>query len=120
MVQNKAFAVILDDDYQNDEAALLLLKQDRFYSRCINFAIKCTQSTRHSTMFPPIPNYRDKMRNLKPYKEHFYCTSGYNQSPIPALATLLNKHTWRCSQEDKESSYYIICVFIILMDYELS
>ena len=62
MIQQKTFAVILGNDYQNYEAALLLLKQDRLDSRRTNlshnFATKCTQSPMHSSLFPPNSNYR--------------------------------------------------------------
>ena len=67
MVQNKACAVILGK------------------------ALKCSVSTRHISMFPPNPNFRQNMRNPKPFKEHLCKTYRYYNSPIPYLARILNK-----------------------------
>ena len=59
MVQKKALAVSLGMDYVNYEAALLTLKQQRLDTRrldiCYKFALKCTNSHRHSFMFTPTP-----------------------------------------------------------------
>jgi hypothetical protein len=102
MVQKKAFAVILGRGYTSYESALLSLKQERLDKRRENlsykFALKCTESTRHKTMFPPNPNYRPNMRHPKPYLEHKCHTSRYYNSTIPTLARLLNKRSTRPSQ----------------------
>ena len=94
-VQKKAFAIILGNEYSNYNLALQTLKQDRLESRRIElaykFAIKCTKSRRHSTMFPRNPVYRENMRNSKPFAEFQCHTSRYFNSTIPALARLLNK-----------------------------
>ena len=62
MVQKKAFALILGRSYTSYEAALLNLKQERLDTRrqtlSHKFALKCTQSSKHSHMFPPNPNFR--------------------------------------------------------------
>ena len=97
MVQKKALAVILGMDYVNYEAALLTLQQQRLDTRrldiCYKFALKCTNSPRHSFMFPPNPNHRANMRHPKPYKEYLCHTGRYFNSPIPALSRLLNKRS---------------------------
>ena len=97
MVQKKAFAIILGKDYESYESALLTLHQERLDSRrkdlSYKFAIKCTKSKRHSSMFPPNPTYRPNMRHPKPYKEYVCHTSRYYISEIPALARLLNKYS---------------------------
>ena len=95
MVQKKAFAVILGQQYTSYKAALSMLNQERLDKRRLdlshNFALKCTKSARHSSMFPPNPNFRPNMRHPKPFMEHQCHTSRYYHSPIPALARLLNK-----------------------------
>ena len=94
-VQKKAFAVILGKKYQTYEEALQTLNQDRLDTRraelAFKFALKCSKSTRHSAMFPRNPVYRENMRNSKPFVEIKCHTSRYYNSPIPALARLLNK-----------------------------
>ena len=95
MVQKKAFAIILGKDYVSYESALLTLHQERLDLRreelSYKFALKCSKSKRHSSMFPPNPTYRPNMRHPKPYMEHVCHTSRYYNSAIPALARLLNK-----------------------------
>ena len=95
MVQKKACAVILGKDYTNYETALTGLCLERLDTRrtglCLNFALKCSVSTKHKSMFPTNPNIRQNMRNPKPFKEHLCNTSRYYNSPIPYLARILNK-----------------------------
>ena len=97
MVQKKAFAVILGADYVSYESALLALDQERLDKRRLDlsykFASKCTMSPRHSSIFPPNPNYRPNMRHPKPFMEHLCHTSRYFSSPVPFLARLLNKRS---------------------------
>ena len=97
MVQKKAFAIILGNGYSNYQSALSVLCQDRLDARrlhlCSKFALKCSQSTRHMTMFPANPIYRPNMRNPKPFKEFQCKTSRYFKSSIPFLARLLNKNS---------------------------
>ena len=94
-VQKKAFAIILGKEYQTYEIALQTLKQDRLDTRrtelAYKFALKCSKSTRHSAMFPRNPIYRENLRNSKPFLEFQCHSSRYFNSPIPALARLLNK-----------------------------
>ena len=96
-VQKKAFAVILGRNYTSYESALSLLKLERLDIRrvnlCHSFALKSAKSSRHQSMFPPNPHYRQNMRNPKPYMEHSCNTSRYFSSPIPYLARLLNKRS---------------------------
>ena len=95
MVQKKAFAIILGSKYSSYEVALATLNQERLEIRreqlSYKFALKCTESNRHRTMFPPNPSYRPNMRNPKPFQEFQCHTSRYFHSTIPALARLLNK-----------------------------
>ena len=102
MVQKKAFAIILGRTYTSYESALLSLRQERLDKRrqelSYKFALKCTQSHKHSSMFPPNPNYRPNMRHPKPYMEHLCHTSRYYSSPIPSLARLLNKRYTKPNQ----------------------
>ena len=95
MVQKKAFAIILGSKYSSYEVALATLNQERLEIRreqlSYKFALKCTESNRHRTMFPPNPSYRPNIRNPKPFQEFQCHTSRYFHSTIPALARLLNK-----------------------------
>ena len=95
MVQKKAFVLILGRRYTSYEAALLNLKQERLDTRrqtlSYKFALKCTQSNKHSHMFPPNPNFRENMRHPKPFLEYNCHTSKYYNSPMPSLARLLNR-----------------------------
>ena len=56
MVQKKAFAIILGNQYTSYETALSTLNQERLDSRhdqlSLKFALKCTESTTHKSMFP--------------------------------------------------------------------
>ena len=95
MVQKKAFVIILGLGYRSYESALETLKQERLDSRretlCLNFALKCSKSPKHSSMFPLNTNIRENMRYIKRYKEHKCKTSRYYKSSIPYMARLLNK-----------------------------
>ena len=94
-VQKKAFAIILGNRYHNYESALLELKLERLDQRrltlCYNFAIKCTKSDKHSTMFPTNPNHRVDRSSSKPYLERLCRTARHYNSPVPFLSRLLNK-----------------------------
>ena len=94
MVQKKALAIILGRQYSSYETALNTLNLERLDTRredlSFRFALKCTKSHRHNSMFPPNPNYRPNMRNPKPFLEYQCHTSRYFNSAIPALSRLLN------------------------------
>ena len=97
MVQKKALAIIMDRKYTSYDHVLLQLNLDRLDVRreqlCLSFALKCVNSPKHKSMFPPNPNHRPNMRNPKPYKEFNCNTSKYFNSPVPYLAWLLNSGT---------------------------
>ena len=97
MVQKKALAIIMDRKYTSYDHVLLQLNLDRLDVRreqlCLSFALKCVNSPKHKSMFPPNPNHRPNMRNPKPYKEQFCNTARYYHSSIPYLARLLNKNS---------------------------
>ena len=84
-------------DYNSYESALSLLKLERLDTRranlCHSFTLKSAKSSRHQSMFPLNPTYRQKIRNPKPYMEHNCNTSRYFSSPIPYLSRLLNKRS---------------------------
>ena len=96
-VQKKALAVILGKDYNSYESALSQLNLERLDTRrenlCHSFALKSAKSARHQEMFPLNPNFRQNMRNRKPYMEHTCNTSRYFNSPIPHLTRLLNRRS---------------------------
>ena len=97
LVQKKAFAIILGNQYANYQNALLALNQDRLAVRreklCLKFATKCVNSDGHSHMFKTSPNSRSNTRWSKPFEEPLCHTSRYFHSPIPFLTRLLNKNT---------------------------
>ena len=95
MVQKKACAIILGENYASYESALETLQLERLDARratlCQNFALKCTKSPQHSSMFPLNTNLRENMRYVKKFKEHHCRTSRYYKSSVPYMARLLNK-----------------------------
>ena len=97
LVQKKALAIILAQNYSNYEEALVSAKLGRLDKRrekiCLSFAQKCTKSSKHQSMFPRNPNMRANSRNPKPYKEFNCNTSRYFNSPVPYLARLPNSGT---------------------------
>ena len=96
MVQKKACAIILGRNYVRYESALSNLGLERLDTRrttlCLNFALKCSKSTKHMSMFPPNPIFRANMRKPKPFREYQCLTSRYFNSPLPYLTRLLNKN----------------------------
>ena len=94
-VQKKAFTIILENRNNKYESGLLVFKIDRLDQRhltlCYNFAMKCTKSSRHSSMFPTNPNHRVDRSSSKPYLERLCRTARHYNSPVPFLSRLLNK-----------------------------
>ena len=91
MVQKKAFAIILVS-YESVLETLQLERLDaRRESLSHNFALKCTKSSQHNTIFPLNTNFRENMRHTKKFKEHQCRTSRYYKSAVPYIARLLNK-----------------------------
>ena len=94
--------VILGREYISYENALTTLKLERLDTRreniSLRFAIKCTQSDRHSSMFPKNPNFRPNTRHPKPFLEPWCSTSRYFNSTIPALTRLLNENSVNSNQ----------------------
>ena len=92
MIQKKALVIILGVNYTSYESALSELNVERLDHRrtelCYSFALKCTKSPKHNSMFPL--NNRVNSRNPKPYKEFPCKSSRYFNSPIPYLSRLLN------------------------------
>ena len=90
MVLEKAFAVILGENYMSYERASLQLNMERLVTRreiiSIKFALKFTKSVRHIHMFPTNPNFRANMRCPQPFIEFACHTSRYFNSSIPSFA----------------------------------
>ena len=97
LVQKKAFAIILGNQYASYQATPLVLHQDRLDVRreklCLKFASKCVKSEKHGHMFKITPNNRSNARWSKPFVEPLCHTARYYYSPIPFLTRLLNKNT---------------------------
>ena len=95
MVQKRAFAIILGREYSSYETALNTLEQERLSTRrtnlCYSFALKCSKSSKHASMFPLNNSAKQNTRNYKPFLEFKCNTSRFFNSPIPSLTRLLNK-----------------------------
>ena len=94
MTQKKALAIILGKEYVSYENALSKLGLERLDSRrlklCYEFALKCTKSVRHSSMFPFNKLSGHNTTNPKKYAEPVCNTSRYFNSSIPYMTRLLN------------------------------
>ena len=93
--QKKAFAIILESKFENYEAALKNLQQERLSVRreaaAIKFAQKCLDNPKHSDMFPRNPPVKYSMRNRKPFKEYYCSTDRMYKSSLPTITRLLNQ-----------------------------
>ena len=92
--QKKALTIILGKEYVSYENALFKLGLERLDSRrlklCYKFALKCTKSVRHSSMFPLNKVSGHNTRNPKKYEEPVCSTSRYFNICIPYMTRLLN------------------------------
>ena len=95
MVQKRAFAIFLGREYSSYETALNTLEQERLSTcrtyLCYSFALKCSKSSKHASMFPLNNSAKHNTRNNKPFLEFKCNTSRCFNSPIPSLTRLLNK-----------------------------
>ena len=94
--QKKAFAIILQNDYQSYEKALKKLNQERLSDRrtiaAIKFGEKCVKNPKHTDMFPVNHSGREDIRgHRKPFKEYFCRTGRFYDSSIPTITRLLNE-----------------------------
>ena len=96
MVQKKVCAIIIGRNYEKYESALKTLGLECLDTRrttlCLNFALRCSKSKKHMSMFPKNPSYRENMRKARPFKERQCSSSRYFNSPLPYLIRLLNKN----------------------------
>ena len=94
-VQKKALIIILGSKYQCYKSGLAQLHLERLDLRrltlCRNFALKCSKSPRHCSMFPANPNFRQNMRCPKPFLERSCHTARHYNSAVPFLSRLLNQ-----------------------------
>ena len=94
MIQKKAFVIILGSRYKNYNNALKILSQEKLQTRrlklCENFAVKCTQNSRHADLFPTKPVSQRNTRQKQKYIEPKCITSRYYNSAVPFLTRLLN------------------------------
>ena len=94
LVQKKALAIILGRGYLNYESALAQLQLDRLDTRrtklSLNFAVSCTKSVKHKSMFPRNPDNGLNLRHPKIFAEPLCKTSRYFNSPVSYLSRLLN------------------------------
>ena len=132
-VQKKAFAIILGREYSNYESALKILGQERLSTRrtnlCYSFALKCSMSKKHASMFPLNDSPNQNTRNRKPFLEFKCNTSRYYNSPIPSLTRLLNnppvpQTEWiQChgttASTIRQLFFFYSCNFLLWMDYEI-
>ena len=111
-VQNEPLVNILGSRHQNYETALQAYKLERLDARrlslCYNFAVKCTNSPKHYSMFPTNPNYRQSMRSPKQFLERLCQTSRHFNSAIPFLTRLLNT-----GLKSKSWGNYLLLIIVI-------
>ena len=96
-VQKNAFRIILKNEYQTYEKALMKLEMEKLCDRreklCLNFAQKCVKNSRTTHMFPQNTKLHD-MQTRNP--EKFYVQHALNDrmknSPIIYMQNLLNTH----------------------------
>ena len=87
LVQKKALAIILGNNYCNYEATLTHLQLERLDTRrtklSYNFALSCTKNVKHRSMFTTLnPNPRQNMRKVEMYSEVTCNTSYYFNCPV--------------------------------------
>ena len=94
-VQKVALRLILKENYDNYDQALLLLDLEKLQTRrtdlCLRFAKKCLKNEKSSSMFPLNPGYDPRLRNSDKYEVKFAHNSRLMNSSIPFLQRLLNE-----------------------------
>ena len=95
-IQKTALKIILDESYVSYESALEMVGlqslYDRREKRCLEFAIKCTNNKRTTTMFPQNTKQTTSSRKHEPFIVNFARTETYRRSAIPYCQRLLNNH----------------------------
>ena len=94
--QQKAFAIILQNEFHSYSRALERLGQERLSVRrtaaALKFGEKCLQNPKHSDMFPRSLQGRLNLRGQRvPFQEQLCRTDRLSDSSIPAITRLLNE-----------------------------
>ena len=102
-VQKSAMKIILKNRFQGYQNALNRLKlktlSERREELCLNFAIKCTNNSKLSSMFPRNEkNHQVETRKYEKYKVDFAYTRRLQNSSIIHMQKLLNEHEARINQ----------------------
>ena len=96
-IQKTSLKIILGDMYIDYESALEMSGLETLFSRrakrCLDFALKCTQHSKNSRLFP-LNNKHPQCPVKKPekYVVNFAKTTSYLKTTIPFCQRLLNKH----------------------------
>ena len=92
-VQKIALRIILKDEYDNYESALMKVSLETLDNRrenlCLTFAISCTQNSSTNDMFPL--NKPSNIRNQEKYDVQYARTDRFKNTAIPHMQRLLNK-----------------------------
>ena len=94
-VQRTALKVILGDDYEDYENALITCNlenlHDRRERRCLTFGLRSLKHPKHKLMFP-YSTSDQTTRNPNTFEVNFARTTSYQKSAIPYIQNILNHH----------------------------
>ena len=94
-VQRTALKVILGEEYEEYENALITCNLETLYSRrekrCLTFGLRSLKHPKHKQMFP-FNKSDQSVRKPNAFKVNFARTSSYNKSADPYIQNMLNSH----------------------------
>ena len=94
-IQKTALRIILKNNYENYQNALIITKLDTLEQRrenlCLDFAKTCTKSTTTSDMFPLNKQTNSILRHKEKYVVQHASKERLKNSAIPYMQRLLNK-----------------------------
>ena len=96
--QAVALRIILQDNYESYESALLLTGLEKLSlrrtARCLDFSLKCIDHHQNKRFFPKNPNLGNgsDVRDREEFTVNFARTKQYRESAIPYCQRLLNQH----------------------------
>ena len=94
-VQHTALNVILCEEYEDYENALITCNLETLYSRrekrCLTFGLRSLKHPKHKHMFP-FNKSDQSVRKPNAFKVNFARTSSYNKSAVPYIQNMLNSH----------------------------
>ena len=106
--QAVALRIILQDNYESYESALLLTGLEKLSlrrtARCLDFSLKCIDHHQNKRFFPKNPNLGNgsDVRDREEFTVNFARTKQYRESAIPYCQRLLNQHVRDKRATDQE------------------